>query len=114
MPALGRLRGFPLWFLAHCSRFPAPSRTQFGDRCASSTAATRDEARAGCVSELTHASVVLDGGQHTVGPGEVLGVFALTGEERPTATLELVGGQVVLLDALAATGTTMIVVLLNS
>jgi beta-glucosidase len=39
---------------------------------------------------------------------------ALTGEERPTATLELVGGQVALLDALAATGTPMIVVLLNS
>jgi beta-glucosidase len=39
---------------------------------------------------------------------------ALTGEERPTATLELVGGQVALLDALATTGTPMIVVLLNS
>lgn len=39
---------------------------------------------------------------------------ALIGEERPTATLELVGGQVALLDALAATGTPMIVVLLNS
>jgi beta-glucosidase len=39
---------------------------------------------------------------------------ALTGEERSTATLELVGAQVALLDALAATGTPMIVVLLNS
>ncbi len=39
---------------------------------------------------------------------------ALTGEERSTATLELVGGQVALLDALAATGTPMIVVLVNS
>ena len=39
---------------------------------------------------------------------------ALTGEERSTATLELVGSQVALLDALAATGTPMIVVLVNS
>ena len=39
---------------------------------------------------------------------------ALIGEERPTATLELVGGQIALLDALAATGTPMIVVLVNS
>jgi len=39
---------------------------------------------------------------------------ALTGEERPTATLELVGAQVALLDALATTGTPMIVVLVNS
>jgi len=39
---------------------------------------------------------------------------ALTGELRSTATLELVGAQVALLDALAATGTPMIVVLINS
>ena len=39
---------------------------------------------------------------------------ALTGESRSTATLELQGGQIALLDALAATGTPMIVVLLNS
>ena len=39
---------------------------------------------------------------------------ALTGELCSTATLELVGGQVALLEALAATGTPMIVVLLNS
>lgn len=39
---------------------------------------------------------------------------ALIGEERSTATLELVGSQVALLDALAATGTPMIVVLVNS
>jgi len=39
---------------------------------------------------------------------------ALTGEERSTATLELVGGQVALLDALAATGTPLIVVLISS
>jgi beta-glucosidase len=39
---------------------------------------------------------------------------ALTGEQCPTATLELVGGQIALLDALTATGTPMIVVLLNS
>lgn len=38
----------------------------------------------------------------------------LTGELCSTATLELVGGQVALLEALAATGTPMIVVLLNS
>jgi beta-glucosidase len=40
--------------------------------------------------------------------------IALTGELCSTATLELVGGQVALLDALAATGTPMIVVMLNS
>lgn len=40
--------------------------------------------------------------------------IALTGEGRSTATLELLGGQVALLDALAATGTPMIVVLLAS
>lgn len=40
--------------------------------------------------------------------------LALTGELRSTATLELIGGQVALLNALAATGTPMIVVLVNS
>ncbi|WP_460710336.1 exo-beta-d-1,3/1,6-glucosidase [Nocardioides dilutus] len=40
--------------------------------------------------------------------------IALTGELCSTATLELVGGQTALLEALAATGTPMIVVLLNS
>jgi beta-glucosidase len=38
----------------------------------------------------------------------------LTGEHKSTATLELQGGQIALLDAVAATGTPMIVVLLNS
>ncbi|WP_083442080.1 glycoside hydrolase family 3 N-terminal domain-containing protein [Nitriliruptor alkaliphilus] len=40
--------------------------------------------------------------------------IALTGESRSTATLELVGGQIALLEALAATGTPMIVVVLSS
>jgi beta-glucosidase len=40
--------------------------------------------------------------------------IALTGETRSTATLELQGGQVALLEALAATGTPMIVVLAHS
>lgn len=39
---------------------------------------------------------------------------ALTGEGRSTATLELQGGQVALLDALASTGTPMVVVLVSS
>ena len=38
----------------------------------------------------------------------------LVGEGRSTATLELLGGQIALLDALAATGTPMVVVLLES
>ncbi|WIM94658.1 glycoside hydrolase family 3 N-terminal domain-containing protein [Actinoplanes oblitus] len=38
----------------------------------------------------------------------------LTGEGCSTATLELLGGQIALLDAVAATGTPMIVVLVNS
>jgi beta-glucosidase len=38
----------------------------------------------------------------------------LTGEHKSTATLELQGGQIALLDAIAATKTPMIVVLLNS
>jgi beta-glucosidase len=38
----------------------------------------------------------------------------LTGENRSTATLELQGGQIALLDAIAATKTPMIVVLINS
>src|SRR4029453_4305146 len=38
----------------------------------------------------------------------------LTGEHKSTATLELQGGQVALLDAVAATKTPMIVVLVNS
>lgn len=38
----------------------------------------------------------------------------LVGEGRSTATLELVGGQVALLDALAATGTPLVVVLMAS
>ena len=38
----------------------------------------------------------------------------LVGEGRSTATLELLGGQVALLDALAATGTPLVVVLLSS
>jgi beta-glucosidase len=38
----------------------------------------------------------------------------LTGEHKSTATLELQGGQLALLDAVAATGTPMIVVLVNS
>jgi len=38
----------------------------------------------------------------------------LVGEGRSTATLELIGGQIALLDAVAATGTPMIVVLLAS
>ena len=40
--------------------------------------------------------------------------IALTGETRSTATLELQGGQVALLDALSATSTPVIVVLLHS
>ncbi len=45
----------------------------------------------------------------------VLGdTIALTGETRSTATLELQGGQVALLDALVATGTPVIVVLIHS
>ena len=40
--------------------------------------------------------------------------IALTGETRSTATLELQGGQVALLDALATTGTPVIVVLMHS
>ncbi len=39
---------------------------------------------------------------------------ALTGESKSTATLELQGGQLALLDALAATGTPTVVVLVNS
>ncbi len=39
---------------------------------------------------------------------------ALTGEGRSTATLELQGGQLALLDAIAATGTPMVVVLVQS
>ena len=39
---------------------------------------------------------------------------ALTGEHRSTATLELQGGQIALLDALATTGTPTVLVLLNS
>ncbi|MEU4215505.1 glycoside hydrolase family 3 N-terminal domain-containing protein [Actinoplanes sp. NPDC026623] len=39
---------------------------------------------------------------------------ALTGESRSTATLELQGGQIALLDALAATDTPLVLVLLNS
>ena len=38
----------------------------------------------------------------------------LTGEHKSTATLELQGGQIALLEAIAATGTPMIVVLVNS
>lgn len=38
----------------------------------------------------------------------------LVGEGRSTATLELIGGQIALLDALAATGTPMVVVLVSS
>ncbi|GIE92580.1 glycoside hydrolase family 3 N-terminal domain-containing protein [Paractinoplanes rishiriensis] len=38
----------------------------------------------------------------------------LTGENKSTATLELLGGQIALLDAVAATRTPMIVVLINS
>jgi beta-glucosidase len=45
----------------------------------------------------------------------VLGdTVALTGEGRSTATLELQGGQVALLDALVATGTPVVLVLVNS
>jgi beta-glucosidase len=45
----------------------------------------------------------------------VLGdTVALTGEGRSTATLELQGGQQALLDALAATGTPIVLVLINS
>jgi beta-glucosidase len=40
--------------------------------------------------------------------------LALTGEGRSTATLDLQGGQIALLDAVAATGTPMIVVLVQS
>lgn len=40
--------------------------------------------------------------------------IALTGETRSTATLELQGGQLALLDAVAATGTPVIVVLVQS
>jgi beta-glucosidase len=38
----------------------------------------------------------------------------LTGEGKSTATLDLLGGQIALLDAVASTGTPMIVVLINS
>ena len=40
--------------------------------------------------------------------------IALTGESRSTATLELQGGQIALLDALAETGTPVVLVMLNS
>ncbi|WP_327699995.1 glycoside hydrolase family 3 N-terminal domain-containing protein [Streptomyces sp. NBC_00459] len=40
--------------------------------------------------------------------------IALTGESRSTATLDLQGGQIALLDAVAATGTPVIVVLIQS
>lgn len=40
--------------------------------------------------------------------------LALTGEGRSTATLELMGGQIALLDALAATGVPLVVVVLSS
>lgn len=43
--------------------------------------------------------------------GDTIGLF---GEGRSTATLELVGGQVALLDALAATGTPLTVVVISS
>jgi beta-glucosidase len=45
----------------------------------------------------------------------VLGdTIALTGEGRSTATLELQGGQVALLDALVATDTPVVLVLIHS
>lgn len=61
---------------------------------------------------IAEAVAAARGSDHVVAVvGDTIG---LMGETRSTATLELVGGQVALLDALAATGTPMTVVLIAS
>ena len=61
---------------------------------------------------MAEAVAAARGADHVVAVvGDTIGLF---GEGRSTATLDLVGGQVALLDALAATGTPMIVVVISS
>ena len=61
---------------------------------------------------IADAVAAAQGADHVVAVvGDAIG---LVGECRSTATLELIGGQIALLDALAATGTPMTVVLISS
>lgn len=63
-------------------------------------------------SQLQQATAAAEAADYAV---VVVGdTIALTGEVRSTATLDLQGGQIALLDAVAATGTPMIVVLAQS
>lgn len=63
-------------------------------------------------SQLQEATAAAEAADYVV---VVVGdTIALTGEVRSTATLDLQGGQIALLDAVAATGTPMIVVLAQS
>lgn len=60
------------------------------------------------------AAAVADAGRADVVVAVVGDRIELVGEGRSTATLELIGGQIALLDALAATGVPMVVVVLAS
>jgi beta-glucosidase len=66
------------------------------------------------VDEQLIAEAVADAQEADVVVAVVGDRIELVGEGRSTATLELIGGQIALLDALAATGTPMVVVLLAS
>jgi beta-glucosidase len=88
---------------------PDPEGATFPDgqpRPPISESAPVDPARIAAAAELAAAS---DYAVVVVGD-----TVNLTGEGCSTATLELLGGQIALLDAVAATGTPMIVVLVNS
>jgi beta-glucosidase len=64
------------------------------------------------VALIAAAVTAAQGADHVVAVvGDAIGLF---GEGRSTATLDLVGGQIALLDALAATGTPMTVVVISS
>ncbi|GGZ50740.1 glycosyl hydrolase [Streptomyces bluensis] len=65
-----------------------------------------------CPAQLREATAAVEASDYAV---VVVGdTIDLTGEVRSTATLDLQGGQIALLDAVAATGTPMIVVLAQS
>ena len=82
---------------------PADCRVVFAPGCSGVTESRDEIAGAVALAAKSDVAVVV------VGDG-----LPFIGEERSTATLELQGGQIALLDALQKTGTPLVVVLINS
>jgi beta-glucosidase len=103
------------WTVAHapgadiCAAGPDPAGAFFADGQPRPDVAVPAPVDEGMIAEAVRAARAADYVVAVVGDR-----IELVGETRSTATLELVGGQVALLDALAAIGTPMIVVVIAS